>query len=154
MTTLSLDGIDPAFLTIDGRPAVARPQPPGVVYFVAPPSVFDVAPGWHALRYDLAGASERAAERAAERGADAVNHTGEPPIEVRVTVPAEGLTLRRIDRFFVDPRGIATPTGETGLSAITPAPSHAPMSLWHTAFMVAGGLALGVLAWQAFTGDE
>lgn len=150
MTTLSLDGIDPAFLTIDGRPAVARPQPPGVVYFMAPPSVFDVAPGWHALRYDLAGASERAAER----GADVVNHTGEPPIEARVNVPAEGLALRRIDRFFVDPRGIATPTGETGLSALAPVPAHAPMSLGHAAFMVAGGLALAVLAWQAFTGDS
>lgn len=153
MTTLSIHDIDPAFLTIDGQRIAARPRVPGVVNVVAPPSVFDVAPGWHALRYDLAGASEYDAEH----GLDVVNRTGEPPVEARVDVPAEGLTLRRIDRFLVDPRGIATPTGWTG-GVIVPVAAgqtvpDVPMSFGHKAFMVAGGAALAVLAWQALTGD-
>jgi hypothetical protein len=124
---------------------------------IAPPSVFDVAEGWHALRYDLAGAA--AALQA--QGVEAVDRTGEPPIEVRVNVPAEGLLLRRIDRFLVDPRGIATPTGWTGGVILAVAPGEtapalaaAPMSLGHKVFMAAGGIALAVLAWQALTGDE
>ena len=149
MTALSIDGIDPAFLTIDGQVIAARPLPPGVVHFVAPPSVFDVAEGWHALRYDLAGAA--AALQA--QGVEVVDRTGEPPIEVRVNVPAEGLALRRIDRFLVDPRGIATASGNTGGIVLSAMPAAAPMSLGHKAFMAAGGIALAVLAWQALTED-
>ena len=156
MTTLSIDGIDPAFLTIDGQRVAPRPRDPAIRYIVAPPVVFDVTPGWHTLRYDLAGG----AVAMQARDAEAIAREIMPPVEVRVNVPAEGLHLRRIDRFFVDPRGIATPTGYTG-GVIVPADASGmvpdmPMSFAHKAFMVAGGLAIAVLAWQALTsgGDE
>jgi hypothetical protein len=156
LSTLGIYGIDPAFLTIDGQPAVARPRPQGVVNVVAPPEVFDVATGWHALRYDLA----RASEAAADRGLDVVNHTGEPTIEARVNVPADGITLRRFDRALVDERGIQSRTGYTGGVIVsvplgaTELPPAAPMSLAHTAFMAVGRVALAAWAWHFLASDE
>jgi hypothetical protein len=141
MPLLSIHGIVPQFLTIDGVVIAPIPRDPSILYAFAPPEQFVVTEGQHALRYDLDGA--RAAFPETPQPAS------EPPIEVRVNVPAEGLELRRIDRFLIDPRGIQTPTGNTGL-----APMEHGMGLDHKLFMAAGTVAIAAWVWHFLAGDD
>lgn len=152
MPTLSIDGIDPQFLTIDGAVVAAIPRDLSLRYIVAPPEQFNVPVGQHDLRYDLAGA----AASLQARGVEAVDRTGEPPIEVRVNVPAEGLELRRLDRFLVDPRGIQTRTGYTSgplPHALCPPHTH-PYTGLQKAFMIMGTVTMLAWAYEVFVAKD
>lgn len=151
MPFLRIYGIDPRYLTIDGARVAPVARDPNVVYVVAPPEGFVVPAGLRALNYDLA-AEETA--RGITPPSYTLNGVTTPvpslPIAVRVQVPDEGLTLRRIDRWFVDERGIATPTGWTGL--VCPPHEH-DLTALQKAAMVVGAVSFATLVWRWIADD-
>lgn len=152
MPSLKIYGIDPRYLTIDDQRVAPVRRDPTLLYVVAPPEEYIVPAGQHALRYDVA--SEEAA-RGVTPPSYTLNGVTTPvpslPIAVRVLVPDEGLTLRRLDHWLVDERGIQTPTGYTGL--VCPPHEHDLTGLQKT-MMVVGAFSFATLVYHWFTDEK
>lgn len=151
MPTLVITGIHPGRLKIDGR-SVAP------IVFAEAPRIndgqqhesswrYDVTEGAHALSLDVMG------EGTPE---GTIGSMYRPPVESRIYVPGEGLTLRRIGDSLVDEREINRGAGggtTTPPVVVVPQTTTTPVvyvpaagrSNVEVAFMVAGGVAL--FAW-------